>query len=82
MDPSDCNLPENMDVSDDVHRAKRRRFAGDFSVDSLSERLSSHSPFFSGGLNGSKSIFGNNNGKFLNSRASGADVWMNRFLNK
>jgi hypothetical protein len=65
MDASVRNLAENMEVSEDVHRAKRRRFAGDFSVDNLSERLSSHSPFFSGGLAGSKNIFGNNNnGKF------------------
>ncbi|GKZ01121.1 hypothetical protein MPSEU_001063700 [Mayamaea pseudoterrestris] len=61
MDASGRNLAENMDVSDDVHRVKRRRFVGDFSVDSLSERLSSHSPFFSNGLAGNMGIFGNNN---------------------
>jgi hypothetical protein len=64
LDASARNLAVNMmDASDDVHRTKRRRFAGDFCVDNLSERLSSHTPFFSSGLSGS--IFGNNNGKSM-----------------
>ena len=66
MDSSGRNLAEAMESSDDVHRAKRRRFGGDVCIDALSERFSSHSPFFPGALHGNKGIFGNNtNGEFL-----------------